>query len=915
MFKEFKIKSILKKELTKEKYKTLPDEIKKDKRVVKHFIKSNPENIGFLENDIYIVEYVLLDYSLIKHLNKKQLNYIFSFSCISSLDFDKISIDKSIFDCLTHDNQLELFKASPKICINYFNNDEKTSLIYKILYSNLNNKTRLEFFNLLSNEEIENIIYDLLGENILFLLKEDDKVKKYVCNILAKLPFDKIKVLYEECNELLRFFPQEYRDRINIKNAQGNIGKILNLDASAKAKMALSNPRLLMFLNSNEIDRYIELSGTITCDIAYYFRINSRRTDILYMSEEEKFKFVLSDYSNMYDYFIYGKSGYSEYSKVNKLVLSRIDKILNGDKAKKAKKLYMSLSTEPFFKNNEFIYKNELFQISKLLFDERIVNCNDIELIEKYKQTKDRDILVKIISNAYGSHVEKIFKKRPNLNIDNIESFAIFDNKIYDVLGIEFINFALTYSLYKCNSLVYEFSKDEKLLISFKNYFNIISENYDNININFIYNALDKFIVYKDILKNIDYENISDKKKKNINLLINDSLITSVYIDSIDDLENYEDIRTKAYSDYIDSLDNSENIKNMIFSYVTNRELPSYDSDCSLDKLSLFAFFKVFNISYILSNQDLIKNIGLTKDNISLLLLLNKILLEIRDKEILRDTFKAIVVNNLDYGIARETVEKIQKYCIESMKKDILSKEKLDKLDVVEKDGIEIIKFDSQPFSALISVTGLNISSGRKFIKPPFGKYLLNSWLYMENGYSHISTAFVSSDTSIYPLDPELYERLKGNVAFIFDNDVDIQAMGTSDISSSHNPKSLHFYNYLTTNNNEIGFLPIKEFKDYLKNKKVEGLLKLKFASEVLISRFKEDIRKSDSGKRVMPIGIYVIGEITEEVLETAKVFNEYYKKNNLGKFRIVQVNPQVYLGRGYINSKGKGEKSNEHIR
>ena len=50
MFKEFKIKSILKKELTKEKYKTLPDEIKKDKRVVKHFIKSNPENIGFLEN-------------------------------------------------------------------------------------------------------------------------------------------------------------------------------------------------------------------------------------------------------------------------------------------------------------------------------------------------------------------------------------------------------------------------------------------------------------------------------------------------------------------------------------------------------------------------------------------------------------------------------------------------------------------------------------------------------------------------------------------------------------------------------------------------------------------------------------------------------------------------------------------------
>ena len=63
-----------------------------------------------------------------------------------------------------------------------------------------------------------------------------------------------------------------------------------------------------------------------------------------------------------------------------------------------------------------------------------------------------------------------------------------------------------------------------------------------------------------------------------------------------------------------------------------------------------------------------------------------------------------------------------------------------------------------------------------------------------------------------------------------------------------------------------------------------------------------------------MPIGIYVIGEITPEVLETAKVFNEYYEQNGLGKFRIIQVNPKVYKGEGVIvstPSKKKGDDAN----
>ena len=48
-----------------------------------------------------------------------------------------------------------------------------------------------------------------------------------------------------------------------------------------------------------------------------------------------------------------------------------------------------------------------------------------------------------------------------------------------------------------------------------------------------------------------------------------------------------------------------------------------------------------------------------------------------------------------------------------------------------------------------------------------------------------------------------------------------------------------------------------------------------------------------------MPVALYVIGDIKEEHIKTAKVFNEYYEKNGLGKFRIIRVDPLVYKGEG----------------
>lgn len=226
-------------------------------------------------------------------------------------------------------------------------------------------------------------------------------------------------------------------------------------------------------------------------------------------------------------------------------------------------------------------------------------------------------------------------------------------------------------------------------------------------------------------------------------------------------------------------------------------------------------------------------------------------------------------------------------------------------------DGVEVVSFDGDSFSLITSYTGTNLSDTCVYPECIKGKNLLDSWLHKENGLVTISTALVSSDTSIFPASSKMWRELEGHMALVFDNDVEIFGMGGSDISSSHVQRSkVHAFNHIM--HNDFGFSSMEELKR--RANKNAGENPLKFDTEVTLGRYIEDIRSENSGKRVMPIGIYVIGEITTEVLETAKVFNEYYERNGLGKFRIIQVDPKVYRGEGVIvsnSSKKKGDEVN----
>ena len=524
MFDEIRINRILKKPLDKETYIRLSDRIKKDKRVIRHLIATDLKNIYILDDKIDILEYVEENYELVKYLNSDQLNKIFK-----DLDYSKVKIDLEFFNKLTEKNRITLFKKYPTVCIELFEDSIRIKIIIQIILTIVDDTFRSEFASIISKETLNDIIFNLPTRNLIYILENYEVASEYICKVLKELSLEEVYILYGRCKEIFNYLPDDVKDIISINESRGNIGKILALNSRARVKMALEDPRLVMFLTYKEIDEYIKLSKTITCNDANYFRENAKKTDILYMNEEEKFKYISADFIEMYYFFQYNKSNYS---KVRELMFSRFNKIQDKEKIQQLKNLYLTLTKEPFIRNDSYIYNNELFQISKLLFDYNIVNNNDVSLIEEYKNTKDRNLLIKIISNAYGSHVKTIFEKRPKLNIENIDSFVIFNKDIYEILGEGFVNFSITYYLKRNYYLIYEMSEDKELLISFKNYFDLVSEDYDNVNINFIYNIMDKFMIYKNVLRNIDYNNIDEKVKRNIKLLTGDSLISAIYINS-----------------------------------------------------------------------------------------------------------------------------------------------------------------------------------------------------------------------------------------------------------------------------------------------------------------------------------------------------------------------------------------------
>ena len=903
MFDEWKIKSLLKKDLSREKYEDLSYRIQCDSRVVAHLIKCDPSAISIVDRDVDISTYVLADYSLIKYLTYSQLN-----SIIDDLDLTKVELTKEVYSKLSDKNKLVVFNQFPLLCLDLMKPERRIETIYDIIFEHAKKNEGSDLYKLFSSSDIEKILLSLDEKDFNYLLNSSKVVINYVSDFILSLEKEQLMNLYDRCPGIFEYLPEDSKDIIELEKVGDDIGKINSLSENAQYKFYMNNKHLLYLAPEKIIRKCVDSMDDFS--IEHFIMISDvagKWTDLHLLPKDELDKALAYDLNNVYWYCYFHHDRYKDHLQM--LVFDKLSIIPDVDVRKRYMALYNSLELEKILPPKSYGHINgEKYQISKLLLDEKIILNNSPEIIEKYRKSLDKKLLIDIISNAYGPHVKNIFVDRPNLGITEIDNLSIFSKDIYEVLGKGFIDYALNCDLRSSNYLIYLLANDRELLNVFNSYFKEMTKDIEKLDLNTITNLCDKFLRHRNVFKDVDFDNLSEERRNNINILLSDRYDITIHVQSVEYIDNYIEIRNKRFMDLVDTYEYADDVRDGIFAYVTGRDVRDKSGEYNLENLTLEQVIKTFDIDRIIDNEELIEKMNLNKDDISILLLLNEIN-HIGDVEVLKNTFKALISRGMDSRLLTSTFDKIKKYCCDDVKADLLSSSKLESKVSKVVDGIDVVTLDGDSFSTLISVTGVNLSDTGLFPTPVLGEDLLNSWLYREGGLVTISTSLVSSDTSIYPASKKMWAGLKGHITFVFDNDVNIVGMGGSDISSSHVSRSKkHAFNFIESN--DFGFSPMADLKRRT-NKNIRENTLSKFDNEVTISRFKEDIRKEDSGKRVMPIGVYVVGEITPEVIETAKTFNKYYEEHGLGKFRIIQVDPKVYRGEGRIDksiSKSKGE-------
>jgi len=902
MFDELKIKNILKREINFDEYKALSTNIQKDERVVEHLLKCEPSSIGKLVTDIDISKYVLDDYSLLAHLNKMQLNEIFS-----SLDLTKVKITKDMFDLLSNKNQFLIFKQSPKECLDFFDDTKRFNLIENIISAKINNYPYISMYDIFTEEELKEFILSLREKDFIYLSNSSKKIKEYITNMIDSLQEEDLINLYKKNNHVSVFLTDKSKDAIGLQLAFDNFHMINDLTEEAQLKFYMKNPRFLRFASDEVIQKYFDLQDEITCD-DYVFMIgyNVRYDVLLKCSKKELNKAFSYDINNLFWYCNLKRNNLA----LKDIIFDSLDRIELKEKKEKLKKIFEQLREDKIVppKKCGIIY-SEKYQIAKLLLEEKVIMNNEPELIQRYIETYDSSILLEMLTNTYGEHIRDIMSNRPNFSITNIETLSILSPDIYKKLGKGFVLYTLNCNLRSSNYLIYQLANDNELLEIFTKYLNCMTENIEKLNINTISNLVDKFMLHRDLLKEIDYDNLIEERKKNIELFLSDMFEITSYITTLDDIDNYIEIRNKRFEEYLNGLEYAPDVRDCIFAYVTGRDVFDRGQEYSLENLTVEQVIKIFNIENIINNEELIKKMNLNKDDIALLLLLHEIS-NIKNLDVLKDTFKAIVNKGMSSNLLSSTFDKIKEYFVEDVKEKLISKSIVENMKKELIEGVEVVSFEGDGFSLLTSVTGLNLSNNNSIPTPLCGKELLESWLNTEDGTVTISAGLVSSDTSIYPT--PMWSYLTSFVTFVFDSNVEIVGMGGSDISSSHNPRAKRYaFNYIM--DNDFKFSSMEELKNTININNRKNRVNTKFDSEITLARYRDDVRTNSTGNRVMPMGIYVIGEITPEILETAKVFNDYYEKKGLGKFRIIRINPNAYQ-RGGINSCNSMNKRGDEV-
>jgi hypothetical protein len=533
-------------------------------------------------------------------------------------------------------------------------------------------------------------------------------------------------------------------------------------------------------------------------------------------------------------------------------------------------------------KNKVYTFKTKYYKDDS---EEATTNARNTMTPEQIN-SKSHQLFLKTIKKYFGDKGYKLLKERKNINIFNLKEIHVLNKKIFNNLGEKFVNSILNYeiegALVTIPNLINDKNKMANFKYFYKNFGDFIMEKPSHFNK--IFNIFNN---YEHLIEDMRTKKTKISKKR---MLVLKEIFydqdNTYNINSVSDLNSYHDLKRQK-----NNLDISRAIKNKdldllkkiiykgIFSmnYHPKEKWPSFDNDITnarhvLDNYNLEKFASDGNKYLSKKEKSLLKDlIALDSANFDdALSIFNKYKDAKNVGVSTLDTIKKIPAS-----ISQAFNETLTK--IDSLSERCKSKE--EGLSFSEVEDVPVYTFEGADFAFISSTCrGLSTNAFKKGNKA-------ETWFEFENGMSHISCSYSTQDNLNCSM--ELKQKKSQEITLIFD-EVDVLAMGTSDIGTPDKPRVAK----LDAGHNVTFELP----KEYIA-KSVKGY------NEVAINRYKTEGDSSIRyGGKIIPSAILCTNEISPQHIEAAKQFTEFLIKNNLKpigyKMPIIVVKKEIYQER-----------------
>ncbi len=764
--------------------------LKQNPKLADKLLDINKVNIFFNENPELISHYE----------NENNLNYIYNL-----IYNEKLAGNREFIRYLSKDLQLKLLS----------NNNE-------YIEAQVDN-TRIQGMGTV--DKIKKYLKNFPEEVILdYAIREkmriEENEKKGRSNSLKNrvLNFD-IKDFSEELQLKLLFVDDNFKDKVSedvlVKYVNGNPLLFDMFSNNFKYEMIQKNPQLLSKM-SREF-QFEFLRQYANRGFSKYSTIDSEFNIRDYGTPEEAIERIINTQKNR-GYFdkksitdirdneyiwqmgkfnpdfveLVMSSDYKDFMRNQHLVKNFYDHVANIQGNNKLTE-YLGNITTNYYQSN--MYRDgveKLNRIGKIILNEDILNSISGEDILDYAENPSNEKLIKIIRTTYGDTSAKILEDRPQLDLSLIPNLHIFKPEIVQEFGIGAIHANLSYKM-ESSGILSELARKPELMQRYKDFNENTKGMFDDTAVG-LEDKLFSFVKCKELIKNVDFNQLTDKQKESLQLAIMDSKDSKEIISfpkSLQELDDYTDKRNKLYEEAIKKQPNVKELKQLISKKFFGLNYGPVGHSAILNNPSVTEMCNFYNLEKFVNNPITLQSENFSEEELDSLEILD-IFRKIKDPKVLVElsnklSEKEEIINPLSY---RKIKNKVPMQYSKEMVNSLLTPEKAMKMIEEGTPGISLEEIDE------IKVIKLEGADFKTFVTNPFlynsnvgminANTLAKEWKEKENGIATFSGCLMDQGeiTTIIS---------KGDYGLGFSNisPYQIMGMGITDIHSSHTRREL----------------------------------------------------------------------------------------------------------------------------